>query len=99
MVIDDIPRDILLPGENEPDPFLRCSTISELYEKIDALWNEYRYSEAAFLIKYDDQRHYPTNIRFRNINDKGSHDYRVVIYVYESEGTVVTKWWGTTSYY
>jgi hypothetical protein len=69
---------VLSPGENEADLLLRCSTISELYEKIDALWAEQRYKAASFLIKYEDffDAPYPSGIHIKNINANGD-DYTV----------------------
>jgi hypothetical protein len=75
------------PSKNDPEPLLFCSTISELYEKIAALWSESRYTPSSFLIKYDGkplshtdwpQFHYPTEIQIKNINDSGN-DYTVRI--------------------
>jgi hypothetical protein len=76
-VVNDIPvGPVLLPAD--PDPWLRCNTISELYEKINALWIEQRKTGASFLIDYNDQRHYPTDIQIKNINGSG-YDYTVAI--------------------
>jgi hypothetical protein len=86
MVVNDIPDGrMLLPwGKDNPDP-LRCTTISELYEKIDTLWTEQRNTGDPFLIQYDNERHYPKCIQIKNINDSG-YDYRVVIWVsYEED--------------
>ncbi|MDR2742144.1 MAG: hypothetical protein LBB98_08345 [Treponema sp.] len=88
-VIDNIPDTMVLPDKDETDSLLRCSTISELYGKIDTVWNELRYTDALFLIKYDDQRRYPKFIEIKNINDSG-YDYRVYIVVaYDKEVIIV----------
>jgi hypothetical protein len=86
-VVDDIPDRAVwpfpvpgLPGEAEWYPFLLCNTISGLYEKIDALWTEQRYTSESLLIKYDDQLNYPTAIQIKNVNDSG-YDYLAQIMV------------------
>jgi hypothetical protein len=63
-VVNDIqvwPSEPFGPINNDLDPWLRCSTISELYEKPGALWIEQRGVGASFLIEYDGQCHYPKN--------------------------------------
>jgi hypothetical protein len=70
------------PGENWLYPFVFCHTISELYEKINALWTEQYYENSAFLIKYDSQLNYPTDIQIKNIYNSG-YDYLVQIKVDE----------------
>jgi hypothetical protein len=86
-VVNDIPERIVLPGEDRQDPWLRCSTISELYEKLDMLWTEQRNTNALFLIEYNDQRHYPKHIQIKNINDSG-YDYTVRLWVIYEGDTV-----------
>jgi hypothetical protein len=85
---DDIPEN--LPDRNEPEPVLFCGTISELYEKIAALWTEQRYTADSFLIKYDGEPvlqgddpaiyHYPTDIQIRNMDNSG-RDYNAWIHI------------------
>jgi hypothetical protein len=89
-VINNIPEYKLCPGKNNLDPWLRCNTISELYEKIEALWTEQHNTGAVFLIKYNGQRHYPTNIQINNINGSG-YDYKVSIEVVY-EGDIIEIW-------
>jgi hypothetical protein len=90
IVVDDIPRDVISeddlffapPGENWLYPFVFCHTISELYEKINALWTEQQYDGSAFLIKYDGRLNYPTAIQIKNIYNSG-YDYLVQVTVNE----------------
>jgi hypothetical protein len=87
-----------LPEENEWTPFLLSKTISELYEKIEAVWAERSYTGAAFLIKYDAQRHYPTLIQIKNVNASG-YDYLVRITFdygqeYYLDRPTIFFWWG-----
>jgi hypothetical protein len=74
-VVNDIP-DVAALAENGLDPVLLSSTMSELYEKIDTLGNEPRYTDASVLINYDDQYHYPTHLEIKNITESGD-DYVV----------------------
>ncbi|MDR3130684.1 MAG: hypothetical protein LBU18_03985 [Treponema sp.] len=75
-VVNDIPESIVLPGKDRQDPWLRCSSISELYEKLYMLWTEQSNTNALFLIEYNEQRHYPKYIQIKNINDSG-YDYTI----------------------
>jgi hypothetical protein len=81
-VVNDIPDKVvlLLPWPVPLDengnlwtPLLLCSTISDLYEKINALWIDHGNTGASFLIKYSGQFHYPTDILLKNINDSGDN--------------------------
>jgi hypothetical protein len=84
----DSPSILSDKNKNEPEPVLFCSTISELYEKIAALWTEQRYTADSFLIKYDSEPvigmpfsyHYPTDIQIKNIDNSGG-DYNVRIHI------------------
>jgi hypothetical protein len=80
-----------VPGlpEHEWYPMFLCSTISELYEKLDILWTEQRNTNALFLIEYNGQRHYPKYIQIKNINNSG-YDYTVRIgVIYEGDSVEV----------
>jgi hypothetical protein len=72
---DDIPDAFLFiystPGENWVYPFIFCHTMSDLHEKINALWTEQVYEGSTFLIKYDDRLNYPTAIQIKNIYNSG----------------------------
>jgi hypothetical protein len=57
--------------ENALEPLLLSSTLSELYEKIDALGNDERYANTSLAITYDDQYHYPTRVEIKNITESG----------------------------
>jgi hypothetical protein len=68
----------LAPGANWLYPFLFCYTISDFYEKINALWDEQRYNGSAFMIRYNSQLNYPTAIEIKNIYNSGC-DYFLVV--------------------
>jgi hypothetical protein len=63
------------------EPPLVCGTLSELYEKIAALWAEQRYTAASFLIKYNETHSYPypSVIQIKNFNNSG-YDYTLHIW-------------------
>jgi hypothetical protein len=99
LVKNDIPEVV---RENDTEFLLLCDTVSGLYEKLDTLWTEQRYTGDSFLIEYNGQRHYPRRIKIKNINDSGD-DYKVMIYVaneiivvtlnYSGGGVDRTPWW------
>jgi hypothetical protein len=76
-----IPKWPISASPLELPPVLLCDTISELYEKIDKLWAEQRYTADSFLIKYNDEHNYPYTsvIRIKNLNDNG-YDYTLCIW-------------------